>query len=235
VAQTTLLTDDLLRHLMAVGQVDIVVGVPTLNNADTIGGTLKAADQGLARYFPRERTVIINADGGSRDGTSEIVTEVASGVGGRRDTWGALRTRHQISTSYRGVPGKAGTVRLIFAAADLLQAGAVAVLDPEVTSVTPAWIATLVGPVWKQSFDLVAPLYGRHPLEGVMLTQLVGPLMRATYGRQVDGSIAYRPGAAAPVSGTNRLVPAATRRFSGDGGRSRPRAPVSRAVPLRVR
>jgi hypothetical protein len=186
VAQTTLLTDDLLRHLMAVGQVDIVVGVPTLNNADTIGGTLKAADEGLARYFPRERTVIINADGGSRDGTPEIVTELASGVGGRRDTSGALRTRHQISTSYRGVPGKAGAVRLIFAAADLLQAGAVAVLDPEVTSVTPAWIATLVGPVWKQSFDLVAPLYGRHPLEGVMLTQLVRPLMRATYGRQVD-------------------------------------------------
>lgn len=184
-AQTTLLTDDLLRHLIAVGQVDIVVGVPTLNNAETIGGTLKAADEALAKYFPRERTVIVTADGGSRDGTPEIVAGLLSGVG-KKDMSGALRTRHQISTSYGGVPGKAGAVRVIFATADLLQAGAVAVLDPEVTSMTPAWIATLVGPVSTQSFDLVTPLYGRHPLEGLMLTQLVRPLMRATYGRQVE-------------------------------------------------
>jgi hypothetical protein len=180
-----LLTDDLLHHLIAVGQVDIVVGVPTLNNADTIGGALKAADEGLTAYFPRQRTVIISADGGSRDGTPEIVAELSSGAGGNRHVSGALRTRHQITTSYGGVPGKAGAVRVIFAAADLLQAGAVAVLDPEVTSLAPAWIATLVAPVLKESFDLVAPSYGRHPLEGLMLSQLVRPLMRAMYGREI--------------------------------------------------
>jgi hypothetical protein len=97
-----------------------------------------------------------------------------------------LRTRHQISGYYGSVPGKAGALQLIFAAADLLQAGAVAVLDPEVTSVAPAWIGALVGPVLKDSFDLVAPRYGRHPVEGLLLTQLVRPLMRATYGRRID-------------------------------------------------
>ena len=185
-AKATLLTDDLLRQLMAVGQVDVVVGVPTLNNADTIAGAVKAADEGLSKHFPRERTVIVTADGGSRDGTPEIVQELVSGASGRSRGFRGLRTRHQINASYRGVPGKGGAIRLIFAAADLLQARAVVALDPEVTSLTPAWVAALAGPVWKQSLDFVAPVYDRHPLEGPLLTQLVRPVIRATYGRQIQ-------------------------------------------------
>ena len=168
---------------MAAGQVDIVVGLPTLNNAETIAGAVKAADEGLAKSFSRERTVIITADGGSRDGTPEIVQELSSAR--KPGASGGLRTRHQITASYGGVPGKAGAVRLIFAAADLLQARAVVVLDPEVTSLTPEWVAALAGPALKQSFDFVAPSYDRHPLEGPLLTQLLRPVMRATYGRQV--------------------------------------------------
>ena len=185
-AQPTLLNDDLLHNLVGVGQVDIVVGVPTLNNAETIVGALRAADEGLAVHFPRDRTVIISADGGSSDGTPAIVTELSSGGANGKATARGLRTRHQISASYHGVPGKAGAVRLIFAAADLLEAKAVAVLDPDVTSLAPAWIASLAGPVRKQSLDFVAPLYGRHPLEGPLITQLIRPLMRATYGRGVE-------------------------------------------------
>jgi hypothetical protein len=184
VAHTTLLNDDLLRHLMAVGQVDIVVGVPTLNNAETIAATVRTADAGLAKHFPRARTVIITADGGSRDGTPEIVEELSSGGGGRLAR--GLRTRHQISASYRGIASKAGAVRLIFAAADLLQARAVTVLDTEVTSLAPEWIARLAGPVSSKSFDFVAPLYQRHPFDGPLLSQLVRPVIRAAYGRQVD-------------------------------------------------
>jgi hypothetical protein len=36
VADESLLSDDLLRQLMATGHVDILVGVPTLNNAATV-------------------------------------------------------------------------------------------------------------------------------------------------------------------------------------------------------
>jgi glycosyltransferase involved in cell wall biosynthesis len=216
VPQTSLLTDDLLRHLIAVGQVDIVVGVPTLNNAETIGGTLKAIDEGLAAYFPRDRTVVIAADGGSRDGTPDIIAERSDG-GGKRAAFGALRTRHQISGYYGSVPGKAGALRLIFAAADLLQARAVAVLDPEVTSAVPAWIGALVGPVLKDSFDLVAPRYGRHPLEGLMLTQLVRPLLRATYGRRMDEPLLGEFGCSGRITSRRRptLSKATSRRSPG--------------------
>jgi hypothetical protein len=73
-------------------------------------------------------------------------------------------------------------MRMIFAVADLLSADAVVALDPNVTSVTPEWIPALAGPVRDGHADLVAPRYPRTATDGPLVTQLVRPLVRATYG-----------------------------------------------------
>src|ERR1700730_2805771 len=70
------LSDDFLRQLITVGEVDILVGLPTPNNAKTVGPIVHTIRSGILRGFPRERAVIINADGGSRGGTPELVTGV---------------------------------------------------------------------------------------------------------------------------------------------------------------
>ena len=181
-----LLDDDLLRQLMAVGQVDIVVGLPTLNNAGTIADAARTAGESLATHFPRARSVIIAADGGSSDGTPDIVRRGASDSAATSSRRGALRTQHLVVATSGAVSGKSRALRQIFAAADLLQARAVAVVDPDVTSLTQAWIAALVGSPWTGSVDFAAPRYERHPLEVPLLAQLVRPLLRTTYGRQVQ-------------------------------------------------
>ena len=66
-ADDGLLSDDLLRELIAVGEVDILVGVTTYNNAGTIQGVMHAIQDAFVRYFPRQRTALIAADAGSRD------------------------------------------------------------------------------------------------------------------------------------------------------------------------
>ena len=66
-AEESFLTDDFLRQLINVGEVDILVGLPTRNNAKTIGSIVSTIQSGLLRGFPRERAVIINVDAGSRD------------------------------------------------------------------------------------------------------------------------------------------------------------------------
>ena len=43
-----MLSDELLHHLMAVGHVDILVGVPTLNNASTIRPVVLASARAYA-------------------------------------------------------------------------------------------------------------------------------------------------------------------------------------------
>lgn len=171
---------------MAVGQVDVLVGIPTLNNAGTIGVVVDAVHGAFSKYFPRERTLLVNSDGGSNDGTPDLVRNYSRDATGTLTVTHSLRTTHMISTPYHGVPGKGNALRQILTAADLTQAKAVAVLAADVTSVTPEWVAALVRPVTQQQFDYVAPVYLRSALDGPLVTQLVRPLIRAAYGWQVQ-------------------------------------------------
>jgi hypothetical protein len=63
-------------------------------------------------------------------------------------------------------------------------------IDPEVTSMTPDWVAELARPVWKDEADLVLPIHPRHRFEGPLLRQLVRPLLGAAYARRLRASIA---------------------------------------------
>ncbi|MDP2689721.1 MAG: glycosyltransferase [Deltaproteobacteria bacterium] len=60
-----------------ISSADIVVGIPSYNNSNTIGHVVRAVDAGLGKYFPRERSVIINSDGGSTDSTPEQVIKAS--------------------------------------------------------------------------------------------------------------------------------------------------------------
>jgi hypothetical protein len=137
------------------------------------------------RYFPRERTVLLNADGGSSDGTADRVLRADAQDLDPRLRPRALRTIHRLSAPHVGLPTRSNAVRSIFAAADLLQTKAVAVLEPTLTSVTPEWVANLIHPVLREETDFVAPAFFRHPAEGPLVSQMVRPLVRAVYGRRL--------------------------------------------------
>jgi hypothetical protein len=187
---SSILSDELLRDLIAVGQVDVLVGLPTLNHADALGPALEAIHVAFNNHLARERTVLLNSDGGSTDGTPDLVRNAPHAGGETLLASHSLRTRHRISAPYHGVPGKAGAIRTIFAAADLLQARAVAVLDPEVVSVTADSVAALLVPVLRNDVDFVSPAYARHPLEGPLVTQVVRPLFRSAYGPRLREPLA---------------------------------------------
>jgi hypothetical protein len=182
VADESLLSDDLLRQLVATGHVDILVGIPTLNNASTVVNVVRAAQGGIGKYFPRARALIFNADTGSDDGTPTLVRDATTDDTGTVSASRPLRTTHRITTPYHGLPGKGSAMRMIFAVADLLSADAVVALDPNVTSVTPEWIPALASPVRDGHADLVAPWYPRAATDAPLVTQLVRPLIRAAYG-----------------------------------------------------
>jgi hypothetical protein len=187
---TTILSDDLLSSLMAVGQVDVLVGLPTLNHSDSVGPVVRAAHVAFNRELARERTALVNVDGGSADGTPDIVRDASIVDRETLLTSQSLRTRHRISAPYHGVPGKAAALRAVFAAADLLQARAVVVLDPEIASVSPESVAALARPALSGDADFVSPAYARHPLDGSLVTQVVRPLFRTAYGLALQEPLA---------------------------------------------
>ena len=186
-AEETLLTDDFLRQLINVGEVDILVGLPTHNNAKTVEPVIQAIQAGILKCFPRERAVIINADGGSQDGTPELVVGASIDDLRKDDVRRvskvyALRTLHSISTRYARNPEPGTALRTILAAADLLRAKACVVVSPDSTTMEPDWLQRLVRPIYDDNFDLVSPIYRRQKFEGVLMRNLLYPMTRAVYG-----------------------------------------------------
>jgi glucosylglycerate synthase len=159
--------------------------LPTHNNAKTIGSIVQTIQSGILRGFPRERAVIINADGGSRDGTPELVTGGSIDDVRPASNLYALRTLHAISTKYASSPASEVAFRTILAAAELLRAKACVVMSPESANIEPEWLSKLLRPIYRDGFDLVTPTYRRHKLEGLLITNLLYPMTRALYGLRI--------------------------------------------------
>jgi glycosyltransferase involved in cell wall biosynthesis len=179
------LRDEIKQQVKEIERADIVVGIPSYNNAHTIGHVVRAVQAGLAKYFPDHRCVLVNSDGGSKDGTLEIVRQ--TGI----DNLATILVKHpqfpvhKIVTGYHGIPGKGSAFRTIFALAAGLNATACCVVDSDLRSITPEWIELLLDPVLDNGFDFVAPLYQRHKFDGTITNSIIYPLTRALYGQRI--------------------------------------------------
>lgn len=185
-SQTSILSDDLLRQLVAVGQVDILVGIPALGDAAVVAGAARAVQAGFATHFPRARTVLLHSDAESMAQNAATAGDTSFDQGASVAMASGLRTAHRIRTPLNGLAGRNGELRLIFAAADLLQAKTVVLVDPDISEVTPASMAALAGPVADGRFDVVAAAYPRDPRDGFLVTQLLRPLIQGAYCRRVQ-------------------------------------------------
>ena len=182
---TVWLHDDVQEHIQKVGQADILVGIPSYNNAQTIVHVVRAVKAGCAKYFPAHKVILVNSDGGSSDGTSEVVRQAAIDDYGTLFVNAPLQTIYKIITPYHGLPGKGSALRTVFRIAADLNARACAVVDADLRSITPQWMELLLSPVLKGGFDFVAPLYRRHKYDGTITNSMVYPLTRALYGQRI--------------------------------------------------
>jgi hypothetical protein len=97
----------------------------------------------------------------------------------------SLRTLHRITTRYGNQPSQGAALRTILAAVDLLRAKACAIISPETSNFTAAWVKSLLQPAYRESFDFVAPLYSRHKNDGLLARNLVYPMGRAVFGQRI--------------------------------------------------
>ena len=184
-AEENLLPDEFLRQLINVGEVDIVIGLSTHNNARTIGPVIGAIQAGILKCFPRERVVIINADGGSQDDTTQLVQK--GSIDDLRHDYKvyALRTLHCISVRYGRMPDPAMALQTIFAGAELLRAKTCVIISPDLTTIEPDWLQRLARPAYSDNFDLVCPIYRRQRFEGALVRDLLYPMTRSIYGSRI--------------------------------------------------
>lgn len=187
-------------RIQEIGSADILVGIPSYNNADTVGHVVQAVSVGLVKHFPGYRAVLVNSDGGSSDETTAIVarTTIDSQHFFISDHQSIL---HRIVTPYHGIPGKGSAFRTIFEIARRLKTRACAVVDADLRSISPEWIELLLRPIMAEGYDYVAPYYLRHKYDGTITNSLAYPLTRALYGRRIRQPIGGEFGFSGELAG----------------------------------
>ena len=58
-----------------IGKIEVLVGIPTFNNAETVGPVVKAVEAGINKVCPDASILVVNADAGSQDGTPESIKQ----------------------------------------------------------------------------------------------------------------------------------------------------------------
>lgn len=178
------LPQEIEEKLGDVQEADILIGIPSYNCASTIAHVVRAVEAGLAKYFPDQKSLLVNSDGGSTDGTMDIVKETTVDLDSLLVDQGLGRFR-KLVTPYHGIPGKGSAFRTVFQIAERLKVKACAVVDADLRSITPEWLELLIKPVLEEGFDYVAPYYHRHKYDGTITNTIVYPVTRALYGKRI--------------------------------------------------
>ena len=166
--------------------VDVLIGIPSFQNAKTIGHVVRAVEAGLRKYFPSRRSLIVVSDGNSADGTCEAaLAATTEGDEERLLLEPKSDLPDKLAFTYTGLSGKGSAFRAIFEVAKAVDARACAVFDADLRSVSPEWVDRLVGPVLDYGYDLAAPCYERHRFDGTITNSIAFPLTAALYGHRL--------------------------------------------------
>lgn len=163
-------------------KVDIVVGIPSYNEAETIGFVVEQAALGLEKYFSDRKSVIINLDHESPDGTKRAFFDAQSDI-----------PKIYISTGKK-IKGKGHNFHNLFLTAKDLKAKAVVVFDADLRSIRPNWVRKMVDPVLG-GFDFISPYYIRCKTDATITNHLVYPLICSLFGwnlrQPIGGDFAF--------------------------------------------
>ena len=170
-----------------VTKAELVVSIPSYNEAENIAYPTAKASEGLVQYFGHKKSVIINCDNNSTDGTRDVFLNTPTEI-----------PKIYISTP-PGVKGKGNNFKNLFRKVIDLGAEAVIVVDADLKSITPQWIKHLGEPL-TNDFGFVAPLYVRHKYDGTITNSIAYPLTRCLYGRRVRQPIGGDFGFSGPLA-----------------------------------
>jgi len=161
---------------------DIIVGIPSYNEANTIDFVVEQTSLGLEKYFPNKKAVIINVDNNSLDGTKEAFFEAEANL-----------PRIYISTE-KDIKGKGYNFHNLFLMSKKLKAKACVVVDADLRSFRAKWIKKMAAPIF-DGYDFITPYYIRCKTDATITNQLVYPLVYGLLGwdirQPIGGDFAF--------------------------------------------
>lgn len=151
---------------------EIIVGIPSYNEAKTIGFVVEQASLGLEKYFPEKKSVIINVDNNSTDKTKEAFFSAKGNI-----------PRIYIST-LKDIKGKGRNFYNLFLMVQKLNTKTGLVVDADLKSIQPEWIKKMANPIF-DGYDFITPYYARCRADATITNQIVYPLIYGLLGWDV--------------------------------------------------
>jgi hypothetical protein len=164
--------------------VKVAVVIPTRNEARTIAVVTAAADEGLVALGGG--ALIVNADGGSDDGTGAAFLATPT------------RTPKRLLT-IDGPPGKGRN--LLAAWKSCLDEGidAVVTLDGDMTTVQPWWVESFLRPIFDHRAEFVSPIYRRNLYRYVNTRNISRAFLYGWFGVDIQQPLSGNVAAARPL------------------------------------
>lgn len=135
--------EEIQSKLSAFRDISVIVGIPSYNNAETIGHVAKIAAKGIEEFFDG-KGLIVNSDGGSTDKTIEAFMATDTG------------NVPKIAFQYIGIPGKGSAMRSVMEISAVLRVPVTIFLDSDLRSVQPWWLERLGKPIIEEK-PLMSP------------------------------------------------------------------------------
>ncbi len=163
---------------------NVVVGIPSYNESDSISYVTKTVDEGLGEYFSDKKSIIVNVDNNSPDNTKDAFLDTKTHI-----------EKKYISTAH-GIRGKGNNILNLFNFAIKVRAEVVIIVDADLKSITKEWIEYLGRPV-VNGYDYVIPLYSRHQFDGTITNHICYPTMFGMLSmdirQPIGGEFAFSP------------------------------------------
>jgi len=161
--------------------IQIVAGIPSLNEEKTIRYVTESIDEGLIRYFPDYNSIIVNVDQSS-DNTKNAFMNAQT-----------HSPKKYIHTGYP--PGKGRNLLALLKYA--LSSNDVSkkvkyifTIDSDVRSIRPDWVNKLLSPLITNEADYVTPLYVRNRYEANTTNHFCFPIISAIFNSEIRQPIA---------------------------------------------
>lgn len=156
----------------SVTKANIVVGLASYKEADSIAFPTEQASLGLTKYFSDRSSVILNCDNSSPDGTEQVflgtITEVPK----------------IYVTTPPDTPGKGYNFENMFRKMLELEAEVLVCVDADLLSITPEWIKYFVDSIL-EGYDFANPIYSRHKYDGTITKNICFPLIYGLFCRNI--------------------------------------------------
>lgn len=174
-----------LNEIDEIGTSDIVVGVPFWKEMDTIAGVLRTVEDGLRKYYPDSKCVVVCVGDVAGSKTLDVIRELLP----ERNI-----PRISFLMNSKKVSGKGWSMRAIMDIASLLHSD-IAVFEADLISrkspnvgikgMSPDWVRRILSPIRNDDYALAVSRFNRHPFEIPAARHLAYPLIAGTYGVKI--------------------------------------------------